>query len=68
MYVDYLKPKIQIKIFYHPHSNFLTSFEPVDVGKIHTDTENQYRTPSKEHYGNEVHLTGKNTLKILPAS
>ena len=25
-----------------------------------TVSEVQYRTPSKEHYGNEVHLTGQN--------
>ena len=25
-----------------------------------TVSEDQYRTPSKEHYGNEVYLTGQN--------
>ena len=30
--------------------------------KTCTVSEDQYRTPSKEHYGNEVHLTGKKPL------
>ena len=28
----------------------------------HTVSENQYRTPIKEHYGNEVHFTGQKPL------
>ena len=30
-----------------------------DCASISTVSEDQYRTPNKEHYGNEVYLTGQ---------